>query len=682
MSQPKHDVIEPTEYKPSSSDSSDARAPIIKVVIGLAGILVAVAFWFIFNAKTVQFEFSTPPDQIALSGGPNFKVGESFLVLAGDYLVEASATGYFPIAEQISVSSENTQKLSLQFTPLDGFLKIIATPPDVTITTGGKTYSPEELIQLTAKEHELTISHPMYIDEAISIYIDGKNQTQEAVVSLDRDWANTTIDSEPPGAEVFLDGTSLDLETPAVIPILSGEHEILLQKNGYKAHRQRLLAIAGIDLTVPRISLTKADARLSINSRPADASVIVNGNYSGQTPVELELRSDERQTIKILKSGYAQYEKTLSLQSNQINRLNATLNRNMGQLSIEVQPQEAITTVNGKEIGTGDHQLNLPTQEQRIRVELEGYAGFTKNIVPKLGLKQSIKVRLLTNQEARMAAMKPTISTHLGQNLVLLKPFEFDMGASRREPGRRANETLRTAKMSRLFYLGTKEVTNKEFRQFAKGHDSGKFEEESLNEDDMPVARVSWKDAALFCNWLSAQDNLEPFYVVDLGKIIATNDNATGYRLPTEAEWAWAARTSDENQQKLNKFPWGQQLPPPDRTGNYADRSAAHLVGRIIFGYNDNYIVSAPVASYKANNRGLFDMGGNVAEWTNDFYEIPSNEKVQDPTGPDKGDFHVIKGSSWMHGTVTDLRYSFRDYGVEGRQDVGFRIAKYAEEKL
>ena len=118
------------------------------------------------------------------------------------------------------------------------------------------------------------------------------------------------------------------------------------------------------------------------------------------------------------------------------------------------------------------------------------------------------------------------------------------------------------------------------------------------------------------------------------------------------------------------------------RDRNYADRSAAHLVGRIIFGYNDNYIVSAPVASYKANNRGLFDMGGNVAEWTNDFYEIPSKEKVQDPTGPDKGDFHVIKGSSWMHGTVTDLRYSFRDYGVEGRQDVGFRIAKYAEEKL
>ena len=682
MSQAHHEVIEPTEYKPSSSDRSDDRRPLLTALLGIAGLLIAVTFWFIFNAKTVQFEFSTPPNQVAISGGPNFKLGESFLLLSGEYLVEASADGYFSIAAQVSVSSENTQKRSLQFTPLDGFLKITTIPPDAAITTGGNTYSPDELIQLSAKEHELTISHPMYIDEAVTIYIDGKNQTQEATVSLEPDWANTTINSEPPGAEIFLDGTNLNVATPAVIPILSGEHEILVQKSGYRAHRQRLLATAGVDRALPKILLTKADARLSIISQPSSASVIINGVYSGETPVELELRSDEPQKIKILKSGYAQYEKTLYLRSNQMNRINPTLNRNLGQLSIEVQPKEAITTVNGKEMGAGNHQLDLPTQEQRIQVELKGYAGFSKIIVPKLGLEQSIKVRLLTNQEARMAAMKPNISTHLGQTMILFKPFEFNMGASRREPGRRANETLRTANMSRLFYLGTKEVTNKEFRQFAKGHDSGKFEEESLNEDDMPVARVSWKDAALFCNWLSAQDSLEAFYEVDLGKIVGTNDNATGYRLPTEAEWAWAARTSEKSEQATKKFPWGQQLPPPDRTGNYADRSAAHLVGRIIFGYNDNYIVSAPVASYKANERGLFDLGGNVAEWTNDFYEIPSNEKVQDPTGPDKGDFHVIKGSSWMHGTVTDLRYSFRDYGVDGRQDVGFRIAKYAEKRL
>ena len=105
----------------------------------------------------------------------------------------------------------------------------------------------------------------------------------------------------------------------------------------------------------------------------------------------------------------------------------------------------------------------------------------------------------------------------------------------------------------------------------------------------------------------------------------------------------------------------------------------ALLVGRAIFGYNDNQIVSAPVATFPADARGMFDLGGNVAEWTNDFYEIPPDSPVRDPLGPDSGDYHVIRGSSWMNGTITELRLTFRDYGTDGRQDLGFRIARFAE---
>ena len=72
-------------------------------------------------------------------------------------------------------------------------------------------------------------------------------------------------------------------------------------------------------------------------------------------------------------------------------------------------------------------------------------------------------------------------------------------------------------------------------------------------------------------------------------------------------------------------------------------------------------------------------MGGNVAEWTHDFYEIPKQDDVEDYLGPEKGEYHVIKGASWMQGTITELRLSIRDYGIEGRQEVGYRIARYAE---
>ena len=100
---------------------------------------------------------------------------------------------------------------------------------------------------------------------------------------------------------------------------------------------------------------------------------------------------------------------------------------------------------------------------------------------------------------------------------------------------------------------------------------------------------------------------------------------------------------------------------------------------QVIFGYNDNYGVSAPVGTFQPNAHGLYDLGGNVAEWTQDWYEIPSQQTVKDHLGPSTGEYKVIRGASWMHGTITELRLSFRDYGIEGRNDVGFRIARYAE---
>jgi formylglycine-generating enzyme required for sulfatase activity len=99
----------------------------------------------------------------------------------------------------------------------------------------------------------------------------------------------------------------------------------------------------------------------------------------------------------------------------------------------------------------------------------------------------------------------------------------------------------------------------------------------------------------------------------------------------------------------------------------------------VVFGYNDNYIVSAPVKTFPADSRGIYDLAGNVAEWVHDYYEIPSAERITNPLGPESGEYHVIRGSSWMHGTITDLRLTFRDYGSDGRPDMGFRIARFAE---
>jgi formylglycine-generating enzyme required for sulfatase activity len=103
------------------------------------------------------------------------------------------------------------------------------------------------------------------------------------------------------------------------------------------------------------------------------------------------------------------------------------------------------------------------------------------------------------------------------------------------------------------------------------------------------------------------------------------------------------------------------------------------LAPSIIPGFDDGYASTAPVGSFKENGIGIFDGGGNVAEWVNDWYTVPTpgiTEPEVDPTGPERGTSRVIRGSSWRHAGITEMRLSYRDHGTEPRVDLGFRIAR------
>ena len=129
------------------------------------------------------------------------------------------------------------------------------------------------------------------------------------------------------------------------------------------------------------------------------------------------------------------------------------------------------------------------------------------------------------------------------------------------------------------------------------------------------------------------------------------------------------------------RFDWGNYFPPPSNKKNYADEASAYINGRVIGGYNDNFLVSAPVGSFPPNHNGIFDLDNNVAEWLHNVYEIKEtgSRLAVDPLGKQDGDNRVIRGGSWAHSKLSQLRLSARDYGQMGRDDVGFRIARYAE---
>jgi formylglycine-generating enzyme required for sulfatase activity len=130
------------------------------------------------------------------------------------------------------------------------------------------------------------------------------------------------------------------------------------------------------------------------------------------------------------------------------------------------------------------------------------------------------------------------------------------------------------------------------------------------------------------------------------------------------------------------RYPWGEGFPPVTVAGNFADMRIADTLAHTVPGYDDGYRGPAPVGSFKANPGGFHDLGGNVAEWMHDYYAVYPGEAerlVRDPAGPAGGDHRVVRDASWRHGSLAEVRLSFRDYSRGPRDDLGFRIARYAD---
>lgn len=468
--------------------------------------------------------------------------------------------------------------------------------------------------------------------------------------------------------------------------MLQGEHQLTLQLPTYADWQQTLTISAGADQNLGKVTLQSAPGLLTLGSVPAGANVTLDGDFQGQTPMTLEVSPGRAHRLEVFKPGYQRYSGAVELPAAGRDQRTVHLQAQLGEVRLRINPANATVRINGKAIAKGEQTLSLPAVEHSIEISLDGYASVRRSVTPRPGLPQLVDVTLQTQRSAQNPDRGPPtaeITTAAGQTLLLFKPGEsaladFTLGASRREPGRRANEVLHPVSLRRMFYLQTTEVTNAQFRQFQPKHNSGKIDGNSLNEERQPAVQVSWQQAAAYCNWLSAKEGLPAFYRQSNGIITGYNSAALGYRLPSEAEWAWAARASG---QKLLLFPWGDTFPPTLAVENYADNTSVDVTGRILNNYKDGHAVSAPVAALKANQHGLYDMGGNVSEWIHDVYTIPNanSPAAKDPLGGQAGDNHVLRGASWTRSKLSELRLAFRDYGQEGRDDVGFRLARYAE---
>jgi formylglycine-generating enzyme required for sulfatase activity len=201
------------------------------------------------------------------------------------------------------------------------------------------------------------------------------------------------------------------------------------------------------------------------------------------------------------------------------------------------------------------------------------------------------------------------------------------------------------------FFMGKTEVTQAEYQAIIGVNPSGVFG------DTLPVENVSWYDAVEYCNKLSRKEGLTPAYSGSNDNITC-NFTANGYRLPTEAEWEYAARGGNRDSLAFS----------------YAGGNSVSVLGW----YNNNSEKHIHETGTKSpNSLGLYDMSGNVWEWCWDWYGAYASTEQTDPRGVQRGTYRVNRGGSWNSG-ADQLRTTYRSYGEPASRyhDLGFRVIR------
>ncbi len=252
-------------------------------------------------------------------------------------------------------------------------------------------------------------------------------------------------------------------------------------------------------------------------------------------------------------------------------------------------------------------------------------------------------------------------TTIQGYEMVRIEPGEFWMGSPEDEPKRDADEIRHQVELTAPYSLGTTEVTQELWK-----HVMGSTGSRRKYGERRPVSVDSWCAAILFCNRLSVAEGLDEPYRIPPGfedgmvlsqceaksVLVEWNRESNGYRLPTEAEWEYAARA-----------------------GAAYLYAGSDSLGDVGWYYVNAVQVHQEVATKQANDWGLYDMSGNASEWVWDRYGDYPKGTVTDPVGQSIGTERVLRGGSSGNNAVY-CRCAWRGHSTPGDPSVGIRLAR------
>jgi len=359
-----------------------------------------------------------------------------------------------------------------------------------------------------------------------------------------------------------------------------------------------------------------------LESEPSGAKVLLSGKAVGTTPLELKELAPGEYLFDLVTATHRGQAK-VSVQAGQVQRVKVQLSKLRASLRVVSRPAGAKVFLGEEFRGYTPLELeDLPVGSFRLRLSLVDSAG------------RRSALRQVVLQPGRNEVVVEDFALEAPpEGMVYVPAGKFLMGDGK---GKKDERPVHEVYLSGYFIDRT-EVTNRAYLAFceATGRKPPAYAgDRRVNQAVQPVVGVSWYDAEAYCKWL-------------------------GKRLPTEAEWEKAARGEE-----LRRYPWGEEFAPG-------------LANAIL---GDGFRFSAPVGSFPggASPYGVLDMAGNVYEWCADWYgpKYYAKSPKENPRGPRKGKFKVLRGGSWEHPRF-ELRtaHRWRLPPDQYRPYVGFRCA-------
>ena len=494
---------------------------------------------------------------------------------------------------------------------------------------------------------------------------------------------------------------------------VEGEALALAARTGLTALASRYLCSTGLDTHCgasgvqnggPVVDTRPVRGRLEIiGVEPSPVRVFVDGVEVGTAPsqfLELPLGQVE---VTLRAPGYEDLTRTVTLTEERMEELRGlTLDPLPATLVVTCNVEGADVEVDGRSVGTtrggGSVSFEVEPGRRSVRASREGYIEETQRVELSPGGSTSVDFELEVYVEP--SSLAP-------EGFVLIPAGSFQMGSPSSEPGRDDDETQHRVTITRDFYLQAHEVTQGEWRALM-GNNPSYF---SSCGNDCPVERVNWYEAVAYANELSDREGLQQCYRVSgrSGTLGGGCDDETycigdfsyssvsfvgldceGYRLPTEAEWEYAARAGTTT--ALYSGPIDirgeRNAPALDPIAWYGGNSGVtYSGGWDCSGWDERQYSSASrcgthrVGEKRANDWGLYDMLGNVFEWTWDWYDSDyhTSSPSRDPLGPGEGQSRVLRGGGWYY-FARNVRSANRNFYAPGLRShfFGFRLARSA----